>query len=426
MIIVVGNIGKNMLYLRVSNRVAVLNMLYSTGGMSRKEIAARLSLTPAAISHITSDMIAEGVLVETKKVEGSSRMGRREIILEIDLTKFKVMCAYIPTRDVRITCIDLAGNVDFCKNLQFDTKISGEKMIDSICDEMLVYMDSLSEEQRRWIIGAGLGVKGICDDQRGISVNSFGLWEDNLPIRELVEKRLGLKVMTHNNIRCVASGEMLFNQHKDIQSMLFVKLGPLVGGAFVLDGGLFKGYGNHAMELGHFVVDPLGSVCRCGKRGCLETVIGFDVIADNLGLHYSATRVPILYQLTGGDKSKITMENIMESFDRNERVVCEILDGALERFAFMLVDAIGLIDPQIITLYGFPFESEKFMELLKKKITKLNHGEVSTEIVRSSRNLQLDDLGCASIVIKDFLSNGAIYTPIGQEREDDIFREETI
>ena len=409
----VDNIGKNMFDLRVSNRVAVLNLLYFTGGMSRKEIASRLNLTPAAISHIVGDLIEEGVLIEAKKVEGSSRMGRREVILEIDRTQFKVICAYIPTRDVRISCIDLAGGVDFSKELHFDEELSGEAIINAICDEMLAYMNSLSAEQRRRIIGAGLGIKGIFDDRRGLSVNSFGLWEDNLPVREMVEKRLGIKAMADNNIRCVASGEMLFN-HRDenIHSMLFVKLGPLVGGAFVLENELFKGYSYQAMELGHFVVDPLGTVCRCGKRGCLETIIGFDVIANHLSVHYSPSRLPILYRLTDGDKSKITMETIMESFDQDEPVVCQMFDGALERFAFMLVDAIGLIDPQRVTLYGFPFESEKFTALLKEKIEKLGRGEVTAEIVKSSRNLQLDDLGCASIVIKDFLSNGAIYTPI--------------
>lgn len=411
-------IGKNMFDLRVSNRVAILNLLYATGGMSRKEIAARLNLTPAAISQITSEMIDEGVLIETKKVEGSSRMGRREVILEIDLTKFKVLCAYIPTRNLRVFCIDLAGNVYFSRDLRLDAKLSGEEVIDAVCEQMKVYVEQISPGERKWIIGAGLGIKGICDDKRGISIKSFGLWEDNLPVRDMVEKRLGIKALVNNDIRCIAYGDMLFNRHEDIQSMLFVKLGPLVGGAFVLDGGLLTGCSYHAMELGHFIVDPLGSVCRCGKRGCLETVIGFDVIANNLSLQYSASRLPILYQLTGGDKTKINMENIMESFDRDERVVVEMLDGALERFAFMLVDAIGLVDPQRITLYGLPFQSANFVALLNGKIKALNHGEASAEIVISNRNLQLDYLGCASIVIKDFLANGAKLTPPGRPTDE--------
>ena len=267
---------------RLSNRVAVLNLLYRKGGLSRKEIAAHLSLTPSAISHIASDMIEEGILVEAKKVEGSNRMGRRETLLEIDAARFKVLCAYIPTREVKMSCIDLAGNIDFHKELSFGTALSGEEMLHAICEEMLAYLRSLEEDQRNRVIGVGLGIKGIYDDERGVSVKSFGLWEDDLPVREIMEKRLCLKVTESNNIRCVANGEKLFNHQENIDSMLFVKLGPLVGGAFILHGKLFKGYGYQAMELGHFVVEPLGAVCRCGKRGCLETVIGFDVIANHL------------------------------------------------------------------------------------------------------------------------------------------------
>ena len=404
-----STVGKNMFDLRVSNRVAVLKLLYSFGGMSRKEIASRLNLTPAAISHISKDMISEGVLIETKKVEGSSRMGRHEIILEICLEKFKVLCAYIPTREVRISCIDLAGNIDFSKNLSFDNNISGEEMIHSICDEMQSYLNSIDEEQRKYVIGIGVGIKGICDSERGISINSFGLWESNLHVKDIVEEKMGLRTMVDNNIRCVASAETLFNKEDDLHSMLFVKYGPLVGGAFVFHGELFKGYEYQAVELGHFVVDPMGAVCRCGKRGCLETVIGFDVIANTLSLHYSRTRLPILYACTGGDKANLTMETIMEAFDKGEYVVREIFDSALESFALMIVDAVGLIDPQWIILYGYPFENENFMEMLKNKIKKINRGKITTEIVRSNRNLQLDDLGCASIVIKSFLNNGGIH-----------------
>ena len=400
-------IGKNMVDLRVSNRVAILNLLYTAGGLSRREIAAQLNLTPAAISHITGEMIQEGVLIEAKKVK-DGRMGRHAVILEINVTRFRVLCAYIPTRDLRLSCFDLAGNVHFSKELSFDESHSGKEIIGAVCGEMQAYIDQLDSEERKWIIGIGLGIKGICDVRRGISVKSFGLWEDNLPLRDMVEARLGIRTLVDNDIRCMAYGDMLFNRHEDIQSMLFVKLGPLVGAAFVVDGRLFTGHSCHAMELGHFVVDPLGSMCRCGKRGCLETIIGFDVIANHLALLFSPARVPILYRLTGGDKTKLSMETIMESFDQNERVVVEILDGALERFAFALVNAIGLIDPQRVTLYGIPFESPRFVALLHEKLKALARGDVSAELMISNHNLQLADLGCASIVIKDFLANGAL------------------
>jgi len=316
---------------------------------------------------------------------------------------------------MRISCIDLTGRLHFEKPLSYDSNMSGYEIVNALCDEMAAYMDSLGEAERRWIIGVGLGVRGIFDVVRGVSVKSFGLWEDELPVRQIVEQRLGLKVSADNNIRGVASAEMLFGK-ESVKSMLFVKYGPLVGGAFMLSGKLFRGSGYRAMELGHFIVDPLGSVCRCGKRGCLETVAGFDVIAGHLQLQYSPSRMPILYRLTEGDKRKIDMEAIMASFEQGERVVIDMIDGALGHMALMIADAVGLIDPERVTLYGFPFESERFMAMLKKKITALCHGEVTCEIVKSPRNMRQDDLGCASLVIMDFIGNGGSFAPPGAQQ----------
>lgn len=401
-----------MVDLRVSNRVAILNLLYLRGGMSRKDMASYLQLTPAGISHITGAMLEEKVLIETKIVSGSNHMGRKEVILDINLSRFKVLCAYIPTREVHLSCVDLSGKSYFSKDISFAPDISGESILNSICDEMLAYIASLTPGERQSIIGIGLGVKGVYDYEQGISVNSFGLWECNLPVGRIVESRIPLRVMVDNNIRCVATAERMFNQDQDLNSMMFVKLGPLIGGALMVDNDIFRGFGYKAMELGHYVVDPLGFVCRCGKRGCLETIMGFDVIADNLALQYSQKRTPILYELTKGNKSQINMERIMASFDYGEKLTCDILDAAVERFAFMIVNVGGMVDPQKIILYGFPFESKKFLSLLIEKMDKLDSGEKRPIIEKSKTNLQLENLGCASIVLKDFLANGALYLPL--------------
>ena len=399
----VTDTGKNMFDLRASNRAAILSLLYTSGGMSRRDIAIRMNLTAAAISQITADMIEEGILVEAKKTQ-DHKMGRRAVILEIASTKYKVLCAHMPTRNVSISCFDLAGSRYFQKNIEYDASLSGKEVINGVCDEMQAYMSQMDPQERKGIVNIGFGVKGICDDVHGVSVTSFGLFEDNLPIREIVESRLGVRTLVNNDIRCMAFGDMFYNRHEVLHSMLFIKLGPLVGGAYVMNGNLFSGYNHQAMEVGHYVVDPQGEMCGCGKKGCLDTVIGFDVIAAQLERQYSAENLPVLYELTNGDKANISMETIMESYDLDDKVVSDMLDSALERFALMLVNTAGLVDPQRITLYGFPFRSHKFVDMLSEKVGLFAHKGLTAEIVISSRNLQLEDIGCAAVVINDFLS----------------------
>jgi len=217
-------------------------------------------------------------------------------------------------------------------------------------------------------------------------------------------------VLIDNDIRCIASAEMLFRPNRDSHSMLFAKYGPLVGGGFLLGGELFRGYSYSAMELAHFVVDSLGSICRCGKRGCLETVAGFDVIRNTVKLHYSNARTPILYERTNGDADSITYDDIMHCYDNDEELVVKVLDGALDCFALVLVNAIGLVNPEKVMLYGFPFESERLLCTLVEKLSRLSCNKLSAEILKSSRNMQLDNLGCAAIVFIDFFEKGAIYT----------------
>jgi predicted NBD/HSP70 family sugar kinase len=46
------------------------------------------------------------------------------------------------------------------------------------------------------------------------------------------------------------------------------------GGAIVLDGVPRRGANGCGGEFGHMTVDPRGALCRCGNRGCLETLVG--------------------------------------------------------------------------------------------------------------------------------------------------------
>lgn len=51
-----------------------------------------------------------------------------------------------------------------------------------------------------------------------------------------------------------------------------------VGAGVILDRELFRGARGWAGEIGHVTVEPDGTQCRCGARGCLETVAGLEAL----------------------------------------------------------------------------------------------------------------------------------------------------
>jgi predicted NBD/HSP70 family sugar kinase len=70
--------------------------------------------------------------------------------------------------------------------------------------------------------------------------------------------------------------------------MVYVKFATGIGAGILLGGRLYRGASGIAGEIGHVIVDPDGVVCRCGNRGCLETVAAAPALVDLLRRSYGA------------------------------------------------------------------------------------------------------------------------------------------
>jgi len=84
--------------------------------------------------------------------------------------------------------------------------------------------------------------------------------------------RLGLPVQVENDANLGALAEHRFGAGLGSDSLAYLKVATGIGAGLIVEGRLFRGAGGTAGEIGHTIVDETGDVCRCGNRGCLETV----------------------------------------------------------------------------------------------------------------------------------------------------------
>jgi glucokinase len=117
----------------------------------------------------------------------------------------------------------------------------------------------------------GAAVPGLVDEPRGVAVRSVNLGWSDVAVVEPLSRHLGLPVVLGHDVRAGLVAEMRLGAARGAQHALFVPVGTGIAGAFVLDGRVVVA-GGRAGELGHVVVEPDGSPCSCGSRGCLETV----------------------------------------------------------------------------------------------------------------------------------------------------------
>ena len=120
------------------------------------------------------------------------------------------------------------------------------------------------------IVGVGVGVPGTVEPGRGIVSLAPNLGWKGVPIRDLLQDRLGLPVVVDNDANCAALGEWWVGAGRGSRLMIAATLGTGIGGGIVKEGRVLRGVGGAAGEIGHMTIEMDGRPCQCGNYGCLE------------------------------------------------------------------------------------------------------------------------------------------------------------
>lgn len=124
------------------------------------------------------------------------------------------------------------------------------------------------------VAGIGAGIAGFMDIPEGFIKLSPNLGWRNVPVKKILEEKLGKPVKIDNDANVAALGEAWAGAGKGIANLVCYTLGTGVGGGIIINSRIYQGSNGMAGELGHMIIVPdLEAVdCGCGKKGCLETV----------------------------------------------------------------------------------------------------------------------------------------------------------
>ena len=252
------SLGQNLKSIKSTNRSSLLYLLNEKGKMSRKDIAKALGLTPAAVTKISQELIQEGYIYEAEAVKDGQK-GRSEVMLSLRLQDKFVMGICSDKDNISFSISSLDGALVNIKTIPFDSDI------DKVIDLANEYLDEVG--YRGNIIGVGVCIVG--------SSKGYGIWELN-NLKEKLERKLQSEVVIHNNVRSFAIAGTIYDDKQRVASELYFKWGPGIGSAIVNDGQVLSAGDRGVSEIGHYIVNPNGAKCRCGRIGCLETEVALD------------------------------------------------------------------------------------------------------------------------------------------------------
>jgi glucokinase-like ROK family protein len=122
------------------------------------------------------------------------------------------------------------------------------------------------------VAALGVGVPGRVDRDSGRVTLAVNLdWHD-LPLGPRLAARLGIPTVLENDVRAAALGLHRRRLFGSVESLALLAIGTGIAAGVVLHGVLHRGANGLAGEVGHVIIDPGGTRCACGNRGCFETL----------------------------------------------------------------------------------------------------------------------------------------------------------
>jgi glucokinase len=140
--------------------------------------------------------------------------------------------------------------------------------------ELLVREVNAAREARPDAVAVGLGIPATINQERGVAIAAVNLPLLDLPVRDVVEERVGLPVFLDNDGNVAAFAEFLYGAARGKPTMVMLTIGTGIGGGLILGGEIFRGATGAGAELGHVVIQADGPPCQgnCPNHGCVEAL----------------------------------------------------------------------------------------------------------------------------------------------------------
>src|SRR3954466_3580951 len=266
-------------------RARVVGVLAETGAVSRADLARRAALAPSTVSAVVSELHAAGLVVEpAEPVHPAERgtVGRPPVLIALHRRAGVVAGIDFGKRHLRMAISDLSHQLLAERHRTLDADLPAAEAI-RMAQAMFAAALQEAHVQRDELVGVGMGLPGPVHRPSGQLGDSTILpgWV-NIRAADAVSRALGHPVQVENDANLGALGEWMWGAGRGADHMAYVKAATGIGAGFIVAGAPYVGAGGPGGEIGHTVVEPGGPICRCGNRGCLETLAGAPAVLSSL------------------------------------------------------------------------------------------------------------------------------------------------
>ncbi len=324
--------------LREGNRKRVIDALRERGVASRAELARITGLSRSTVSTIVGDLLEAGVAGERDgQPAGETHAGRPPVMVSLTDSAGLALGIDFGHRHLRVAVADLSHTVLAETWREMDVDHSSEEGLETAVE----FVDHVLEDagvDRGRVIGVGMGLPAPIDLTTG-AVQAASILPGWVGVDAAAEAsaRLGLPVQVENDANLGALAELVWGAAKGKSEVAYIKASSGIGAGLISDGRLQHGVSGTAGEIGHTVIVEGGPVCRCGNRGCLETLASSRAIAA---------------LLSGSRGEEISSRRLLELFASGDAATERLIGDAGRAIGVAVANLCNLLNPECVIVGG--------------------------------------------------------------------------
>jgi predicted NBD/HSP70 family sugar kinase len=325
--------------LREGNRRRVIDALRAQGVASRAELARLTDLSRSTVSTIVGDLIDTGLATERdgQPPDGEAHAGRPPVMVALDSSAGLALALDFGHRHLRVAVSDLSHTVLAETWRELDVDHSADDGLAAAAEDVEEALAEAGAERNR-VIGAVMGLPAPINRATGAVQDSSILpgWV-GVDAAEEARARLGLPVAVENDANLGALAELVWGAAKGHSEVAYIKVSSGIGGGLISRGRLTHGVGGTAGEIGHTVLTEGGPVCRCGNRGCLETLASARAVAQ---------------QLSQSRREEISTRRLLELSAAGDAAAQRLIGDAGRVLGVAVANLCNIVNPECVVIGG--------------------------------------------------------------------------
>jgi Transcriptional regulator/sugar kinase len=383
------------------NRALVLRHLRLNHPTSRVDLGLMTGLSPATVTSVVGELLAEGTIAETGFL--SSAGGRPRTLLEPRADSAYVLGCDISEHELTTAIFDFTMHQLDARSYSFpERQLDVATASTVIAAHVRELVAGLSQPASR-VLGLGVGVPGMVEEPAAPDGNSL-IHAELIGWRDVtlagLAADIALPVFVDNGAKTTTLAEAWCGEARGVEHAILVLIGDGVGAGVITNGRLYRGATSSAGEWGHTKIDLSGRPCRCGSRGCVETVLGASGVLNAW---------PGQAELWKGREPE-GVASLLAAFDAGDVAAVTVVTELIDHLGLALSGLVNLYNPQKIILGGWLGQmiAVRFLEEVRAATLRHSLPQPGRQAVveRSQLGSRGPALGAAILPIERYIEFG--------------------